>query len=177
MYAKLLVVYTQRGARTVSRKEDSEILVSEFQKLKGRQCHRMTTCAARRNETTHQVTNAMDNVHRKNVSICCARKSGCDQFTTRCLQPCAESLDFEKVTIPCDPENAAKDDAMRVMRDIPNEPKKQQLAMAWLGDSFRLLKEWREPGGEQLSTSMAFLLGLCHLLVAWVVQHVAWTHD
>ena len=93
--------------------------------IEGTPCHRMTTCAARRNETAHQVTNAMDNVHRKTVSICCARKSGCDQFTTRCLQPYAESLGFEKVTIPCDPENAAKDDAMRVMRDIPNEPKKQ----------------------------------------------------
>ena len=75
---------------------------------------------AHRDERVHPVMNAIDNVYHCTASVWCEAKGGGDLFLLKCLKRYVEKLGVEKVIAQCDPENAAKDAAIKVARGIGN---------------------------------------------------------
>ncbi|CAK0853235.1 unnamed protein product, partial [Prorocentrum cordatum] len=136
-----------------------------------------------RDERVHPVMNAIDNVYHSTASVWCEAKGGGDLFLLKCLKRYVEKLGFEKVIIQCDPENAAKDVAAKVARDIGNNatfrytPKtsKGSNGMVERFHSFieGMTRTWRRAIGAKYG----IVIELRHPLMAWIVRHASWTHD
>jgi hypothetical protein len=71
-------------------------------------------------EEVHPVWNAIDNAGHQTPSVWCDSKGGSDTHQLEHLKRHVEPLGHSKGITQGDPENAAKDVAMRVAREIPN---------------------------------------------------------
>ncbi|CAK0857324.1 unnamed protein product [Prorocentrum cordatum] len=136
-----------------------------------------------RDERVRPVMNAIDNVYHSTASAWCEAKGGGYLFLLKCLKRYVEKLGFEKVIIQCDPENAAKDVAAKVARDIGNNATFRYTPTTSKGGQRHggeaplvhegMARTWRRAIGAKYG----IVIELRHPLMAWIVRHASWTHD
>ena len=134
-------------------------------------------------EKVHPVMNAIDNVYHCTASVWCEAKGGGDLYLMKVLKRYIQRLGFEKVTIQCDPENAAKDVALKLSIEIGNNATFRYTPKASKGSNgmverFRsfiegMTRTWRRAIGAKYGV----VIELRHPLMAWIVRHASWTHD
>ncbi|CAK0899784.1 unnamed protein product, partial [Prorocentrum cordatum] len=105
---------------------------------------------ARRDEKAHPVMNAINSAYHAAASVWCEAKGSGDTFVVKCLQRYVEKLGREKAIAQCGPENAAKDAAIKVARDVGNKA---------IGGKYGIAIELGRP------------------IMAWIARHASWTHD
>ncbi|CAK0802014.1 unnamed protein product, partial [Prorocentrum cordatum] len=138
---------------------------------------------ARRCERVHPVKKPIDNVYHATASVWCVAKGSRDMFVVKCLRRYVEKLGHEKVTVQCDPENAAKDVAIKVSRGVGKKasfrtaPKTSKGSGGVVGGFHAFIEGMTRTWRRAIGDKCGIVIELRHPIMAWIVRRASWTRD